>query len=183
MSSPFEGDLGDWIGNLDYEEVTSKDYLMDEENRRNSKILNHAKTINLVENLNVFEEDRVLKKLAVENIKRHPTKYLRNWILNINRMFFGTPFSYSQQHPLATLRIMPNAILYSSLVFAIVGLLLFHKIKERKTLLFLLCFLLLYFWFSSLVTSMPRYIYTTTPLVLLIIGGFFNFIYNNLSKK
>lgn len=184
MTSPHKGDLGDWLGNLDFVEVDpSEKYNEDAENRRFHKIQNHLSTIKRVEKLNVFEEDEILKELAFKNLKKHPTKYIQNWINNINRMMFGTPFSYSQQHPLAALRILPNAIIYVLLLLSLVSF-VFFKIRVNSQISAILVSLsLAYLGLSSLVTSMPRYAYTLTPVLLVIIAIQLNPIILKLAEK
>jgi hypothetical protein len=164
MASPHKGDL-------DFVEVNpSKQYNIDAENRRLHKIQNHLATIKRVEKLNVFEEDKILKELALNNLKKHPTKYIQNWINNINRMMFGTPFSYSQQHPLAALRILPNAIIYVLLLLALISFVVLRIRKNSQIFTILTSLALAYLGLSSLVTSMPRYAYTLTPILLVIIA-------------
>lgn len=183
MTSPYKTDLGDWLGNLDTKDISRKQYDNDAQNRRLNKINNHANTIRIVEPLDVFQEDKVLKKMAFENLKRHPLKYCMNWINNVNRMFFGTPFSYATQHPLAALRIWPNAIVYVSLLLCFVTF-LFYNIRKNSQIFILLGFLVIsYIGLSSLVTSMPRYIYTLTPVVFVLIAIQLNSLLKLLKKE
>ena len=183
MTSPHKGDLGDWLGNLDFEVNPSKQYNTDAENRRFHKVRNHLSTIKRVEKLNVFEEDKILKELAFNNIKKHPTKYIQNWINNINRMLFGTPFSYSVQHPLAALRILPNALIYVSLLLALLSFVVLKIRKNSQIFTILTSLVLSYLGLSSLVTSMPRYAYTLTPILLVVIAIQLNPIILKLAER
>src|SRR3989304_6007256 len=93
MSTPFIGEYGDWRltdtrGHfIEYSGSAGDPRLVE----------NHKKDIEYVTSLPVIEQDDAYKKLAFENIKGHPVKYLQNIMSNFGRLLFGVPFSYEYQ--------------------------------------------------------------------------------------
>ena len=98
MSSPNEGELGDWFSE---EEIAEKPYF--------SKT--HKPVFESLKGLSYCEQDKRLKQIAVENIKNHPKKYLKNWCANVGRLFFNYPYSYTPQKISTYFYILPNMLL------------------------------------------------------------------------
>jgi 4-amino-4-deoxy-L-arabinose transferase-like glycosyltransferase len=84
MSSSFAGEWGDWRAKQDLEVYPQL-------------ALNHGAFVNSLEGLNQVQMDEAFKKKSIENIRQHPTKYLRNCLANIGRLLFNYPYSYAPQ--------------------------------------------------------------------------------------
>jgi len=115
MSTPFEGEYGDWnnnrfTANCEVDSNFSCDTA--------SLVMHHKKEIDSVLALPVIDQDAALKKIALNNIKTHPVKYLKNCFSNISRMFFGVPISYLYQKDKTITRFPFGSILFVLILFS-----------------------------------------------------------------
>jgi hypothetical protein len=86
MSSPYDGELGEWH--------TMMSASSDPELSKN-----HKSFLAEVGGLSIIARDDAFRRKALENIREHPTKYLRNWSANLGRLFFNYPRSHLRQKP------------------------------------------------------------------------------------
>jgi len=110
MSTPYEGEYGDWKANR-------LDQLL--KSGRPALIENHRDLFEETAGLDQVEWDTRLKRAALRNIRDHPFKYLRNWFANVGRLLFNYPFSYEPLTARTLFYVLPNTILLVLLVFSI----------------------------------------------------------------
>src|SRR6185312_9261320 len=106
-------------------------------------------------------QDDVLKKIAIENIKSHPLKFLQNCISNVGRMIFNYPASYTIQKASTLKRLPVNGTLIVISAFCFIMTLVYWK-KILFPIRFLLFFGFIYFGGSILGSAEPRMF---TPIV------------------
>ena len=156
MSTPFADELGDWktISSL----------------RENP---NHKKFIDSLLKLYPIEQDEAFKKQAIIYIKKHPVKYVQNWVANIGRLLFSYPNTSKYQSISTFYTLLPNMFL---LVFMIMALWM-HLLFPRKVpfeIWVLLLFIMVYLFGSSLVSAYRRQFFITLPFWAIYIIYFFS---------
>lgn len=156
MSSPHEDDLGDWT-------------------HYNQMGEHHQEFIERIYQLTPLEIDRAYRTKAIENIKNHPKKFVKNYLANIGRLFFSYPYSNEKQDIGTYFTIIPNMFIVVLLVLTIPVFALRIK-KIPFELLILLLFVFAYLFGSSLVSSYRRMFYINLPIVFL----YFSFVFYNL---
>jgi hypothetical protein len=162
MSTPFEGEFGDPnVPSLDANCSGSPTAPCN----RPLIARNHEAVVAGVLRRPVAEQDDAFRAVAVENIRRHPLKYVRNWLANISRLFFGIPASYMPQREQTVMRIFPNAILLTAMLLSMVLTIVNWKSLPTEVR-WLAVVLLGYLGLSSLVSAYPRHLYVVVPLVL-----------------
>ena len=162
MSSPHEGDLGDWFSE---EEIAERPFL--------SK--NHLSVFESLKGLSYCEQDKLLKKIAIENIKNHPKKYFKNWCANIGRLFFNYPYSYTPQKLSTYYYIFPNMLLLTFWLISFV--IAFFVIKKVPfEMICLMIFVFITCLGSSFVSAYNRQFMVVAPMVFVwIMNTFFIF--------
>ncbi len=186
MSTPYENEYGDWIEDS-FNEISSKNRIPGS----NEKIkLKHQKDLDQIFASKEAQElyfkngqlygspytgviqDNVLKRIAVQNIKSHPFKFLQNCFSNIGRMIFNYPVSYTIQKP-STLKRLPingTIVIFGVLCFIIT---LANWRKILFSIRFLLFFGLIYFGGSILGSAEPRMFTVIVPILLFWIAYIF----------
>lgn len=163
MSSPFEDELGDWKNNV---------YLMTSPN--------HSAFADSIYQLNPLERDEAFKTKAIENIKNHPTKYLKNWTANVNRFLFSFPFSHTNQ----TMKLNLFANMFIIVFILLAGVFAIIRYKRIPTeIILLLLFALIYSFGSSLVSTYLRMFYISVPFWIVFISYVFTNIVSIRTKK
>ncbi len=165
MSTPFEGEYGDWNNS------TFTANCHDARIPCNADLLakNHQTDMDYILSLPKIERDDAYKSLALQNIQKHPTKYLRNVVSNVSRLFFGMPISYYPQRDSTIFRFPPNVLLLSALFLAtIVWLLNFWSVPIEVTYIALMSFV--YLGGTSLLSAYPRMLYVIVPMLLFWCG-------------
>lgn len=114
-------------------------------------------------------QDELLKKIAIQNIKSHPLKFIQNCISNAGRMIFNYPASYALQKPSTLKRLPINGTLVVLVLFCLVPTLINWK-KLFFPIRFLLFLSLIYFGGSLLGTAEPRMFTVIVPILLLWIA-------------
>ncbi|MGB1241596.1 MAG: ArnT family glycosyltransferase [Chitinophagales bacterium] len=161
MSTPFEGEYGDWNNS------TFTANCHDSRIPCNADLLakNHQVNMDYILSLPKIKRDDAYKSLALQNIRNHPTKYLRNVVSNVSRLFFGMPISYYPQRDTTMFRFPPNVLLLSVLFLAtIVWLLNFWSVPIEVTYIALMSFV--YLGGTSLLSAYPRMLYVVVPMLL-----------------
>jgi hypothetical protein len=163
MSTPYADEYGDWKGPLVRGTVEMGNFNIP--GSEDSLQARHGKDYGYVYGLPVSEQDDAFKKIAVENIRNHPGKYVLNIVYNAGRLFFHYPFSYAVQRP-KTLFVIPlNAVLFSMLLYA-----LFFSLRNLSRmpafLQLLVSVVLLYIALSLLVSAYTRMFTVAVPLLL-----------------
>ena len=179
MSAPQDSFRGDWNGGYGYSQNTPN-LAKEEYNSFLKKETLHLKDI---QSMGWLEQDEKLKELAIKNILLNKTKFFKNWINNLGRLFFGYPFSFhtpNWQHILITFK-QSFFIVLLSLSYLITFL--NHK-KIRTEFLFLFLFMSIYLSGISLLSSYPRFLFITNILSWSYMAYVFkNFLVLKLIKK
>lgn len=168
MSSPYEGEYGSYLSFTDMQQISYFEqngiYLYNDSN-----ISNHQKVWEEIKDYNRIEQDAVLKNIAINNIKKHPAKFLTNWISNIGRILLNSPYSYNLQKS--------RSLFYTPLNGIIIVLLLFSLIPTYKNwskinfaIRFLIFFSFIYLGGSTLGAAESRMFQITAPVLLLWIS-------------
>jgi 4-amino-4-deoxy-L-arabinose transferase-like glycosyltransferase len=162
MSTPVEGEFGDW-NNAEFTANCGHDIKIP----CNANLIakNHQKNMDQVNKLPLIEQDDELKKIAINNIINNPIKYLRNCISNFSRLFFGIPSSYFYQREITIWRIIPNSIVLTLLFLScLLSLINYKEIKFE--IRFIICLSLTYMLLTIFVSAYPRQLYVIMPILL-----------------
>ena len=152
MASPYDRDLGEW-------------HLPTEVLRNPRLAANHGDFFKSIASLSPIEQDCALKTKALENIRNHPGKFLKNWIANVGGLVLGYPFP-DRKHNMGTLlTIIPGMFVAVFSVLAAyptcVGR---HRIPGEVWILML--FGLLAFLASSVLSAYPRLLLPILPVLI-----------------
>ena len=118
MSTPFNGEYGDWFRDL-------KPYSMPTTEKKrissyeDSIKLHHQKDYEIINKYSGMQQDDVFKRIAINNIKNHPTKFLKNCVYNVGRIFFNYPYSYMLQSPTTLMRLPFNGVVSVLILFCL----------------------------------------------------------------
>lgn len=159
ISSPYEGELGDW------HQFNLKEHPKLAEH--------HSEFINSTMLLNPVERDAALKRKAIENIKNHPKKFVENWVANVGRLFFSYPLSYIQPSVGIFYFLVPNIFLIVFMFLAGIITMKFWK-KIPVEILFLVFIFFVYLGGTSLISAFARFLYLAIPPLLLWIAFVFS---------
>ncbi|WP_299441928.1 hypothetical protein [uncultured Aquimarina sp.] len=154
MSSPYDGELGDWYFFENLEESQPEVYE------------NHKEYLASIEDLDPVEKDAALKQKGVENILDHKEKFVRNWISNVSRIFIELPYSYRVQSNNQLFYLFPNGILIVFLCMAIFLSVCNYKLLPTRVV-FLLLIAIVYLGGVSLLSAYVRFLYPILPLLLI----------------
>ncbi|WP_053991483.1 glycosyltransferase family 39 protein [Mangrovimonas sp. TPBH4] len=152
MSTPFEGELGDWHS---FKTLDKKKEIE----------VNHIEFINSIDNLHPVAKDEALKNKAIENIINHKAKYFKNWISNLGRIFFGYPHDFQITSNRMLYYVIPDTLLVICLIMTFVLSLLKFKDIELPIIL-ISSFSLIYLGGISLLSSYHRFLYPIMPPLL-----------------
>lgn len=167
MSTPYENEYGSWFN----ETLTIESNNSNDAGSSSLLRLNHQKDIDRVTTLVGVQKDDEYKRIAINNIKSHPVKYLKNMISNISNMIFDMPNSYKYEHPI--LKIWYFSILYTLMLFCIVPTVINWK-KHPYGIRFLLILAFIYLGGSSFVSVYNRQFVIVVPVLLFWIAYVIN---------
>lgn len=146
MSSPYPNELGDWISAPDM-----------------AASPHHKSFMDSISNMGSLQRDNAYRMAAIENIEQHPGKYFSNWANNVGRLLFSFPQSKAPQAITNYYTIVPNMFIAFFVLFSfIVCVLNFRKVPHE--IIFLIIFILVYLFGSSLVSAYRRMFYVTIPI-------------------
>ena len=157
MSQPNPYFKGDWNGGYRYSQnnpnIATQTY--------NEFLEEHSWPIHKeLEKLNWIEKDETLKKLAIKNIIKNKSKFFKNWINNLGRLFFGYPYTFhtpNWQHILITFK--QSFFIVGLFFIYLISIIRFKNINVDY--LFLLTFFSIYILGVSFVSSYPRFLFIT----------------------
>ena len=163
-STPVEGELGDW--NDDHFTAYCG---YDSTQPCNAALfaVHHQADYDSIYQLQGVARDDAFKNKALQNIRQHPVKYLKNCVANVGRLFFGLPFSYSYPRLANLARIPPGALVFFLCIFSILSS-FFYRGSHRSILLFLGLLLLLFLGATVVVAAYQRMLTVMVPLILLL---------------
>jgi hypothetical protein len=161
MSTPFEFEYGDWNNAAFNVNCLGNGLPCNAELLRK----NHQTDMVEIMKFNGVEQDDAFKAKAIQNIRQHPIKYLKNCMANFSRMLFGFPDSYFYQSPKTLVRIIPNSFLvFMVLLSSVLTFFNWRKVPSAIKIILLLVFA--YLGFSLLVSAYPRQFTVIVPVLL-----------------
>jgi len=167
MSTPYENEYGDWnnesfnFNHIDAEIAGITGLIKS----------SHQKDMDEVLKYKGVEKEDAYKRIAINNIKTYPKKYIKNIAANISRLLFGFPGTYTFQRPM--LKIWYFSALYTLMLFCFIP----TVIKWREisySIRFLLFFTFIYLGVSSLVSVDNRQFVIIVPILLFWIADIIN---------
>lgn len=161
MTSPDEEEYGSWIS-YPVDSAGSKEYFP---GSAESITARHQKDFDIINKYTGLEVDDAYRNIAINNIKSHPVKFIKNCISNIGRILFNYPYSYTAQKPTTLVWLPFNGVL---LVLSLFCLLPTIKNWKRITypIKFLLFFSLVYLGGSVLASAEIRMFSVIVPILL-----------------
>jgi hypothetical protein len=163
MSTPYENEYGDWTY-LDSSYFYSYNNIIP--GSYDLLKANHQKELEEISKFSLIEQDTAFKRIAINNIKSYPMKFVQNCFSNIGRMLFNYPYSYSVQGYKNLFRLPYNGIIVVLILFCIIPTLTNWR-KIPFAIRFMLFFVLLYFGGSILGSAGMRMFIKIVPVVLL----------------
>ncbi|MEO5893871.1 MAG: glycosyltransferase family 39 protein [Ferruginibacter sp.] len=152
MSSTAEGEFGDWI--RDPKDIA----VYNPKNVSGFKEMvtaNHQKDYEEIDKYQGVERDEAFKRIAIENIKSHPGKFLQNCFNNVGRILFNYPYSYTLQKTATLIRLPLNGVITILSLLCIIPTLINWK-KINFSVRFMLFLAMLYFGGSILGSAETR---------------------------
>ena len=169
MSSPYENEYGSWLSfsKLKMEDISDAN----NSNKFNMETfkLNHQKVFNDISKFKGIELDDTLKKIAVNNIKSHPIKFVQNCTSNLGRILFNMPYSYKAQTPIFLIRLPFNGIIIVLALFSLIPTYL-NWSKIPFSLRFMLSFAIIFIGGSIMGSAETRMFTYTLPVLLIWIA-------------
>jgi hypothetical protein len=164
MSTPYKGEYGDFKGELTLGTVALGNYNIP--GADDTLRAHHGKDFEEISQYNAIERDDAFKRIAINNIKSHPIKYVLNWICNLGRLIFHYPFSYAVQRPKILLVLPMNGIVFTLILFCLIPTFInWRKVSFPVQFMLLFCFI--YLSLSSLVTAFVRMFTIVVPILML----------------
>ena len=151
MTSPHEGDLGDWHqAHLVFSDPALRP---------------HREFFESLRGLPLAEQNAEIEREALRNIADHPAAYAENVLANVSRMLFNSPYSRTLQQTNDVFYALPNAILLGAALLSALVL-----VPRRRTLppeagVFALLAATA-FGLHVLVSAYPRMLAPIVPLVV-----------------
>lgn len=163
-STPVEGEFGDWN-----DEHFTAYCGYDTMQPCNAALFatHHQADYDSIYQLQGVARDEAFTHKALQNIRQHPVKYLKNCVANVGRLFFGLPFSYSYPRLANLARIPPGALVFFLCIFSIVSS-IFYRGSHRTILHYLVVFLVLFLGATIVVAAYQRMLTVMVPLILLL---------------
>jgi hypothetical protein len=166
MSSPHPREYGNWIPPsfiLESSRTQPDEVLRSATNNLQE---NHKDVIEKLSGKTAIEQDEILFREGMNNIKQHPIKFFQNWLANISRMFFFFPFSYYEHNLIPLIYLLPNSFVFVMICLTIpAGIVLRTLVPPYVKYLLLVA--LLYLAASSVLSAYPRQLYVILPLIFL----------------
>ena len=169
MTTPYEFEYGDWSPDLKPNSIHTADK-PSIFNRQKHIELNHSKDFETInKHINGPQRDDAYKRIALNNIKLHPIKFIKNCASNMGRILFNFPYSYKYQQPDTLLRLPLNGVIIVFSLFCLIPT--FKNWKKIKFYIrFLLLFTTLYLGGSLLGSAETRMFTMIVPILLIWIA-------------
>lgn len=151
MTSPYEGDLGDW----NQAHLVFTDPALEP----------HRAFFETLRGLDLAEQNAEIEREALRNIADHPDAYAENVLANVSRMLFNSPYSRTLQQTNDVFYALPNAILLGAAVFCVFVLVPRRRLLPPETGVFALLAATA-FGLHALVSAYPRMLAPIVPLVV-----------------
>ncbi|TMM59123.1 hypothetical protein FEE95_06740 [Maribacter algarum] len=166
-ATPFENEYGNWFSPNKIMDV-AKDKTSKKTENLSLLIANHEAFYRKLDPLSNMQKDSALKAKAIENMIKHPLKYVKNTAANTTRFLFNIPNSYQTQSFKVFGYIIPNGFLVVLLL-----LIAWPAFLARKKIPFeikaALLFSLIYGGGMILLLGKPRYFTMMVPSLVLFL--------------
>ncbi|MEP7143490.1 MAG: glycosyltransferase family 39 protein [Ferruginibacter sp.] len=163
MSTPFNGEYGDWIRDPVEINESNPKYVKGYKAIITS---NHQKDYEEINKYTGLERDDAYKRIAIKNIKSHPAKFLENCFCNIGRILFNYPYSYTLQKTSTLIRIPLNGIITVLALFCIIPT--FKNWKKINFPIRFMLFMVLFYLGASVLGSAETRMFTMIVPILLV---------------
>ncbi len=178
-STPFENEWGNWFSSENVLNGGKEDYQPDSVYKDLSQLSeNHLDVYLKMESLNHMERDSAFKAIAIQNMKTHPKKYVKNTISNLGRFVFHYPFSYRNHSMSAYGYMIPNMFIVVLWLLSLYPFVLARK-KIPFELKAIMLFYLIYASAIVLLDGRGRNFIIMVPSLVL----FFSYVYVNALKS
>ncbi|HEY2721598.1 MAG TPA: glycosyltransferase family 39 protein [Chitinophagaceae bacterium] len=168
MSTPYAEEYGDWQS---FPRVPGPDIYRVHDSE-DSLAANHKKDFENVYRFQGTKQDDAFRKIALENIKSHPLKFIENCVSNLGRMLFSFPNSYTKQNNKTLFRLPLNGIIAVLSIYCFIPTLLNWR-NIKFPIRFLLFFALIYLGGSTLVSGLTRMFTIIAPVFIVWIAFIF----------
>jgi hypothetical protein len=168
MATPYDEEWGDWFYPLvvhDWPELAR-----------------HRPFFDSIANLPPVEKDAALRAQAIDNIKAHPAKFLRNVVANVSRIWFSFPYSYTPQKLTTLFYVLPNSLLLSALAFAAIVLAV-RRPPGIGDCHLVLVFMGLTLGGSALLSAYPRMLDPVVPGAYFLVGLAVHAVWNKRDRQ
>jgi 4-amino-4-deoxy-L-arabinose transferase-like glycosyltransferase len=151
MTSPYEGDLGDWHqAHLVFSDPALQP---------------HRAFFESLRGLDLAEQNAEIEREALGNIVDHPDAYAENLLANVSRMLFNSPYSRTSQQTNDVFYALPNALLLGAAALCAIVLLPRRRTLPPETGVFALLASTA-FALHALVSAYPRMLAPIVPLLV-----------------
>ncbi|OCX51081.1 hypothetical protein BEL04_20410 [Mucilaginibacter sp. PPCGB 2223] len=168
MSTPYDDEYGDWK----VPDLSNTQYPRSYKSAEADSLLkvHHAKDMAFIKKqTNYIAQDDRYKELAIQNIKQHPVKFIKNCINNISRMLFNFPYSYSfQDAGIGRSIVIGSSIVWAGIIAIIISLLNWRSIAFG--IKFLLFATAIYLLLSTVLSAYPRQLDVVVPVLFVWFG-------------
>jgi 4-amino-4-deoxy-L-arabinose transferase-like glycosyltransferase len=162
MTTPYNGEYGDWKGELSTGTFSNDNYNIPGSD--DTLKAHHGKDFEEFTRYRGMERDDAFKRAAMNNLKSHPLKYVQNVVYNMGRLVFHYPFSYSVQRTKVLLVFPINGIVFTLILYSLIPTILNWR-KINCLFWFLLLFCFSYLGLSSLVSAQVRMFTIVVPIL------------------
>jgi 4-amino-4-deoxy-L-arabinose transferase-like glycosyltransferase len=170
-TTPDPNEYGNWFPNpgLPVDPATKHTYISDFQERIR---VSHFENFNEINKYKGVQQDEVFKEIAINNIEKHPLKFIQNCVSNLTRIVFNFPYSYKLQNPSTLIRLPFNGILIILLLVCLIpSLRNWNKINYAVRFSFL--FSLIYLGGSIWGSAETRMFTLIVPVILLWVSYIF----------
>lgn len=128
---------------------------------------NHREFFLKLQSMGPLEQEAELKKVAIERIESNPVAFVKNWVCNVSRLFFGFPRSLEKEKLSSLFLVIING---SLLLCLGIGLLLSWLRKDWPGAPVGVLLLMTFFYVggSTLAPALPRYFFGIVPVIALV---------------
>ena len=159
MTSPYQNEYGSWIS---YPVDSINDLIPESKYKIDSL---HKMDFEKLPNYKGLKQDDILKKIALDNIISHPSKFVENCISNVGRILFNFPFSYQAQSPRTLIRLPLTGTVLVLMLFCLFPTFINWK-RVDYSIRFLLLIAIVYFGGSILGSAETRMFTIIVPILL-----------------
>ena len=163
MTTNYDLEFGDWKSN----NLHNAQFPVQYESAEGDSILkrDHQQDIALILKQSEIGQDSLFKKMAFNNIRQRPKKFIRNCFYNVSRMLFNFPYSFTYQDAGSISNIITGSLIFwASLIAAVLSIINWRKIMYPVK--FLLFITLVYLLLTTALSAYPRMFDVIVPVLL-----------------